>query len=77
MSEMHWESPLLSLCQPMCAYLLWLIARDLREWGAERRSKLTREEATALAMYLSDHLPPEARTEIEPVPTAPALRIAS
>jgi hypothetical protein len=77
MSEARWESPLLALSEPMTAYLLWLIGRDLREWRAERRSKLTREEATALAMYLSDHLPPEARTEIEPVPTAPALRIAS
>jgi hypothetical protein len=77
MSEARWESPLLALSEPMTAYLLWLIGRDLREWRAERRSKLTREEATALAMYLSDHLPPEARTEIAPVPVQRPLRIAS
>lgn len=77
MSEARWDGPLLELSRPMTAYLLWLIARDLPEWGAERRCQLTREEVTALAMYLSDYLPPEARTEIEPVPQQAELLKAS
>lgn len=77
MSEERWLAPVLELDRHMSAYILWLIARDLRDWGAERRSRLSREEATALAMYLADHLPPEVRTEIEPIPGRNALLRAS
>jgi len=77
MNNDRWVAPILELDRPMAAYLLWLIARDLPKWGTERRTKLTREDATALAMHLSDHLPVEARTKIEPVPPPGALLRAS
>lgn len=71
MSDQTWDAPILELSRPMTAYLLWLVARDLGEWDAERRTKLAREEAVALSAFLSDFLPPEMLTPIE---TPPLLR---
>ena len=68
MRDEKWEGPVLELSRPLTAYLLWLIARDLRGWDAERKSKLAREESVALAHFLTDFLPPEMRTPIEPLP---------
>lgn len=72
MTEVTWEGPIIELSRPMTAYLLWLVARDLREWDDQRRSRLDREEAEAFAAFISDFLPPEMRTEI--APAAPMLR---
>lgn len=62
----QWEGPIIELSRPLTAYVLWLIANDLGRWGADRRSRLDRDEAIVLAHYLSDFLPPEMRTEIKP-----------
>lgn len=69
MREGHWDAPIVELSRPLTAYLVWLIGRDLGTWGANRRSKLTREEATAFAAFLSDFLPEEMRTDIQAPPS--------
>lgn len=77
MNRARWEGPLVELDRPMTAYILGLIARDLRGWGADHRPKPDRVEVTALALYLADHLPPSAHPKIEPVPPQRALLLAS
>lgn len=72
MAEPRWEAPIISPSRDMTAWLVWLMARDLAEWHPERRSRLTREEATSLAVFLADHLPEELRTAIPSV--QPALK---
>lgn len=68
------EAPIVELTQPMAAYLLWLVSSDLGKWNESRRTRLTRDEAISLAMFLADHLPSEMRS---PVPAAPPVLMAS
>lgn len=72
MSDDHWEPPILELSRPMAAWVCWLMARDLAEWKPDRRTRLTRAEAIAAAMYIADHLPEDMRTEIPAL--APLLK---
>lgn len=72
MAEQTWEAPIISPSRDMTAWIVWLMARDLAEWHPERRSRLTREEAMSLWMFLSDHLCEEHRTPIVSAP--PALK---
>ena len=72
MHDARWEAPILELSRPMTAYLLWLIARDLGQWGADRQTKLEREEAHALAEFLAAFLPTGMQTEVGAMP--PMLR---
>lgn len=69
MPEERREAPIVELSRPLTAYLVGLIRRDLPTWGVERRSRLSREEVTAFAEYLSDSLQ-DMRTE---VPALPAM----
>jgi hypothetical protein len=62
------ERCILELSGPMAAWICWLMSKDLAEWKSDRRTRLTREEATAAAMYIADHLPEEMRTEVPPLP---------
>lgn len=71
MSDHEWDPPVLELSRPMAAWLCWLMARDLSEWTPERRTRLTRSEATAAAMYVADHLPKDMTTEVPSIPSAP------
>lgn len=72
MADQTWDAPIISPSRDMTAWIVWLMARDLEEWHPERRSRLTREEATSLAAFLADHLPEDLRTAIPSVP--PALK---
>lgn len=77
MSEQQWEPPLIELSADMSSYVLWLIARDLDRWSSERRSRLSREEATSMALFLASKLPPELRTEVPAMPAVPpALKVS-
>lgn len=62
--EIHLELPV-----PCAAYVLWLMCRDLARWAPGRRSRLSRDEAAGLALFLHDRLPRDHRT---PLPAAPA-----
>lgn len=73
MTEDRWDTPIVELSHPMCRWIYWLTTRDLAQWTDDRRTRLSREEATAFAMYLADHLQPEdTTTEVPPLP--PLLR---
>ena len=68
----EWEPIILELSQEMSAWILWMASRDLEQWHSGRRTRLTREEATSVAMFIYDSLPPELRTEVPNMP--PALK---
>lgn len=68
--DQDWEAPIVELSRDACAWLVWLMSRDLEQWHPGRQTRLSRDEATALATFLADHLPRELRTEV------PALRPA-
>lgn len=74
MTERAWEAPIIELGPDACCWVVWLMVRDLAEWGPERRSRLTKMEATALCMYLADHLAPEVRERLEVPPVRPVLK---
>lgn len=73
MSEHEWEAPIVELSRNMCAYIVWLLANDLKEWGPHRRTRLSRDDAAGLALFLCDHLP-DMRIEIDPA-EEPALKV--
>ena len=60
----EWEGPIVQPGEDLCAWLCWLMARDLNRWNDSRRVRLSREEAMSLLLYMSDHLTAERRAEI-------------
>ena len=74
MSEQMWEAPIVELSQDMTAWVVWALSRDLERWHSGRRTRLAREEAVSLTVFLSDFLETEQKTEIATVPP-PQLRV--
>lgn len=68
MRERDWEPPIIELSRPMAAYLLWLVARDLADWRADRRCRLTREEASAFSEFLAAFLPKDMQSDVPAIP---------
>lgn len=73
MSNEQWDGPIIELSRDMTAWLVWLMSRDLENWQPDRRTRLDREEAASLALFLCDHLPPDLKTEVKAAP--PALKV--
>jgi len=63
------EPIIVELPEPLAGWLCTIAARDLRTWAAADRGALSKEDATAFAMFLADSLPAEVRPFIPPVGT--------
>jgi len=69
------ESILIDLPRDVAAYLLWLICRDVARWPERRRTRLTRDDARSLAIYLHECLPGDRRTPVPPPRAAGASQV--
>jgi hypothetical protein len=60
----RWNPPVLELSTPLTEYLAGIIVGDLGRWDDGTIRPLDRADATALALYLADHLHQKRRPQI-------------
>jgi hypothetical protein len=66
------DRPIIELGQPLAAYLLELIVRDLESWRPDERCGMTREEITAFAEFLHACIADgDRRFKVPAVPAVP------
>ena len=66
--EVATEEVVLELDSTMAAYVCYLMCCDLQTWTGSRKTRLSREDAVSLAMFLVDQLPTGMKEKVPPLP---------